>query len=308
MAEGFRRIVVGIDLGARGRAVTAGSRLALSRARWLAERFQGEVLLVHSTAADEYWETSEQGFVLGDDGIDPEGRKLLDSLLDELRGAGVAARLHETADKAWLSILREALRWDADLIVAGKRTESSGDARKIGSVAKKLLRKAPCAVWLEDPRRKPVPRVVVAATDLTPMGRSVLALAASLTRAFDAELHVVHAYPLPLAVQMEGDEAREAYERKTRTRCEDEIRGVLEATPLREPARLHVGLTSPTRAILHVVDRSDADLVVMGTVARGGIPGLLVGNTAERVFDTLDCALLAVKPEDFVCPVQVEPD
>ena len=34
----------------------------------------------------------------------------------------------------------------------------------------------------------------------------------------------------------------------------------------------------------------------MGTVSRGGIPGLLMGNTAERLINRIDCALLAVKP------------
>jgi nucleotide-binding universal stress UspA family protein len=306
VSGGFHRIIVGVDLGARGHAVTRGSRLALDRARWLGERFQSEVTLVHSTAADEYWEAGERDFVLGDDGIDANGRKLLDSLLDEFRVAGVSARLHQTEERAWLEIIREALRWEADLIVGGKRTESFEDGRKIGSVAKKILRKAPCAVWLEDPRRALVPRVVVAATDLTAVGRTVLELSASLSSEFDAELHAVHAYSLPMSVQMEGDEAREDYERVTRSRAEKAIRAALEGTPVGERARLHVGLTSPTRGILHVVDRTGADLVVMGTVSRGGIAGFLVGNTAERLFDTLDCALLAVKPVDFVCPVREE--
>jgi nucleotide-binding universal stress UspA family protein len=47
------------------------------------------------------------------------------------------------------------------------------------------------------------------------------------------------------------------------------------------------------------------DLVVMGTVARGGIAGLLVGNTAERVLKRLSCAVLALKPEGFVSPVRI---
>jgi len=299
----FHRIIVGVDLGARGDAVTRGSRLALDRARWLAERFQSEVALVHSGAAEEYWEADEREFVLGVEGIDADGRTLLDSLLDEFRTAGVRARLRATQEKAWVALIREALRWDADLIVAGKRTEAFDDGRKLGSIARKILRKAPCAVWLEDPRRKPVPRVVVAATDLTAVGRTVLELSSALSGEFDAQLHVVHAYPLPISVQMEGGEAEQDYERVTRARAVEEIRSALEGSPAGAGAHLHVGLTSPTRAILQVVDRTDADLVVMGTVSRGGIPGLLVGNTAERLFDTLDCALLAVKPADFVCPV-----
>jgi len=44
------------------------------------------------------------------------------------------------------------------------------------------------------------------------------------------------------------------------------------------------------------------DLVVMGTVARSGVVGLLMGNTAERVLRNLPCSVLAVKPDGFVSP------
>jgi len=46
-----------------------------------------------------------------------------------------------------------------------------------------------------------------------------------------------------------------------------------------------------------------ADLVVMGTVSRTGIPGLLIGNTAEVILNNLECSVLAVKPADFATPV-----
>ena len=46
-----------------------------------------------------------------------------------------------------------------------------------------------------------------------------------------------------------------------------------------------------------------ADLIVMGTVARSGIPGFIIGNTAEDVMQNIDASILAVKPEGFVSPV-----
>ena len=46
-----------------------------------------------------------------------------------------------------------------------------------------------------------------------------------------------------------------------------------------------------------------ADLVIMGTVARTGIAGLLIGNTAEAVLEQLQCSVLAIKPSGFVSPV-----
>ena len=40
-------------------------------------------------------------------------------------------------------------------------------------------------------------------------------------------------------------------------------------------------------------------LIVMGTVARTGITGIFIGNTAERVLSRLPCDVLVVKPGDF---------
>ena len=48
------------------------------------------------------------------------------------------------------------------------------------------------------------------------------------------------------------------------------------------------------------------DLIVMGTLARAGIPGFIMGNTAETILNRIDCSVLAVKPEGFVTPVMLE--
>ena len=49
-----------------------------------------------------------------------------------------------------------------------------------------------------------------------------------------------------------------------------------------------------------------ADLIVMGTVARTGISGFFMGNTAETILNRLDCSVLAVKPQGFETPVALE--
>ena len=48
------------------------------------------------------------------------------------------------------------------------------------------------------------------------------------------------------------------------------------------------------------------DLIVMGTVARTGIPGLIIGNTAESTLSQIHCSVLAVTPPGFVTPVTLE--
>ena len=46
-----------------------------------------------------------------------------------------------------------------------------------------------------------------------------------------------------------------------------------------------------------------AELIVMGTVGRTGIPGFFIGNTAETILNQIDCSVLTVKPHGFVSPV-----
>ncbi len=61
-----------------------------------------------------------------------------------------------------------------------------------------------------------------------------------------------------------------------------------------------------SRVISHFVQENDVDLVVMGTVARSGVAGMLMGNTAEQILNGIECSVLALKPSSFSSPVQVE--
>src|SRR5690606_2554729 len=68
--------------------------------------------------------------------------------------------------------------------------------------------------------------------------------------------------------------------------------------------RVHHLRGRPDRAIPDFVARENVDILVMGTVARTGIPGFIIGNTAENVVQELGCSLLALKPNGFVSPVK----
>jgi universal stress protein E len=60
----------------------------------------------------------------------------------------------------------------------------------------------------------------------------------------------------------------------------------------------------PEDAIIELVNAQKIDLLVMGTMSRGGIPGLLIGNTAEKVLYHADCSVLTLKPAGFKSPVE----
>jgi universal stress protein E len=73
-------------------------------------------------------------------------------------------------------------------------------------------------------------------------------------------------------------------------------------------ARVHLHLRRGglEEVIPEFVVAHGVDLVVLGTVARTGIAGLLIGNTAERLLQRLPCSVLAVKPNGFVSSVRLE--
>lgn len=55
-----------------------------------------------------------------------------------------------------------------------------------------------------------------------------------------------------------------------------------------------------------LIKKIKADLVVMGTMARTGIPGFIMGNTAETILNQINCSVLAIKPPGFITPVTLK--
>jgi len=57
----------------------------------------------------------------------------------------------------------------------------------------------------------------------------------------------------------------------------------------------------PDHAIRQFIDDHQIDLLVLGSAARHGLSGLLVGNTSERLLPKVPCSVVVVKPADFQC-------
>jgi len=67
---------------------------------------------------------------------------------------------------------------------------------------------------------------------------------------------------------------------------------------------LHHVRGKPEKTIAGIVEKIGADVVVMGTVARTGVSGFFIGNTAENVLRQMSCSLVALKPENFTSPIK----
>lgn len=56
---------------------------------------------------------------------------------------------------------------------------------------------------------------------------------------------------------------------------------------------------NPKEILPKYANQVNAELVVMGTVARVGVSGLIIGNTADNILYRLNQSVLAIKPEGF---------
>jgi nucleotide-binding universal stress UspA family protein len=151
------------------------------------------------------------------------------------------------------------------------------------------------------------------------LNRGILELAASLALSDAATLNIAHAWealaekimltrdwmpPEDAAKYLEKEHERH---RKELCRLAGKLRGWIgnEAYDDLSPG-LHLPEGPAKKVIPPLAAELRTDLVVMGTVARTGISGVFIGNTAEAILDQLRCSVLAVKPPGFKTPVQLD--
>jgi nucleotide-binding universal stress UspA family protein len=61
-----------------------------------------------------------------------------------------------------------------------------------------------------------------------------------------------------------------------------------------DPTRVILRQGNITQTLQDICNETDPSIVVMGTLARRGISGKLIGNTAEKMLDIVDADVLTV--------------
>jgi universal stress protein E len=70
--------------------------------------------------------------------------------------------------------------------------------------------------------------------------------------------------------------------------------------------RTHLASGNPATVIPRLARELGAGIVVMGALSRSGLSRVFIGNTAERVLESLPCDVLVIKPEDVAPRVSRE--
>ncbi|CAM3316083.1 universal stress protein [Halomonas lysinitropha] len=267
----------------------------------------------------------------------PSAAELRDAVMAERRGwieslvaphaDRIACHIKVLTGITFIEVILAVLRDDHDLVI--KTAENPEWSRLLfGSDDMHLMRKCPCPVWLMKPEEKLNYQCIVAAVDVEVhrggpdeqvLNDSIVELAFSLALSDFAQLHLVHAWDAPEAgfvgiwandpdtterhiVEIEQSRHQVGMDRMTH-RLRERIGS--DAYDYLSPW-VHLPMGAPRKQIPQLVEKLKADLVVMGTVARTGIPGFIIGNTAEAVLYQLQCSVLALKPPGFVSPVTLK--
>jgi len=294
---------------------TASFHPAVERAAWLARHAAARIELFISDYAPQLAASRAHASSAPQTraAVLERHRGRLEQLAAPLRAAGLAVDIDVRWDYPLHdSIVRKAEDAHADFIVKDTHYHSVLQRSIFSNTDWTLIRNCAATLWLVKPRQPGVRPCFVAAVDPLherdkPAGldHRILTTGSSLTKAFDGELHMFHAFDVTAAVALSSDamtmpitlpmnEFADAM-RAEHTEAVERL-GKRYGIPA-DRTHVHQGGTRPL--LLALTEQLRADAVVMGAVSRSGLQGLFLGNTAEDVLDRLHCDLIIVKPEGF---------
>jgi len=228
----------------------------------------------------------------------------------------------------FLEIIHEVLRNDHDLVIKTAENEDILD-RIFDSDDMHLLRKCPCPVWLVKPNSPNTYKQIVAAVDVDDfypeeelntrhlLNVQIIEMASLLALSEFSQLHVVDVWDAAGEMVINSVfhdtpiEKVDAYVEEVRRQNGDNLdalvysveKNIGEGVSDYLAPQIHLIKGNPSKEVPAFSNDINADLVVMGTVARTGIPGFIMGNTAETILNRLNCSVLAVKPQGFQTPI-----
>jgi nucleotide-binding universal stress UspA family protein len=228
----------------------------------------------------------------------------------------------------FLEVIREVLRNQCDLVIKMPETHDWLD-RLFSSDDMHLLRKCPCPVWFTKAETEKSCRCILAAVDVgdvyspadqesqCALNRQIFELASSLALSNFSELHIVHTWDVIAENSLRSalvnipeekivDFVKQVKQQHVTSLDSfiHEVTSNLGADSLNYlKLQTHLMKGSAREEIPVLAKKIDVDLVVMGTVGRTGIPGFIMGNTAETILNQINCSVLAIKPPGFITPV-----
>ncbi len=249
--------------------------------------------------------------------IERDRRSELEQIADLATSVPVEVAL--TAGTAFIEVIRRVLSHGHDLVIVPPDQPAGLVGLARASTIMHLLRKCPVPIWVFRPE-VPANGEVLAAVgpfeegEPSSLDTKLVEIGWSLANRLGSRFHMVHGWRLDGEsllrngrVRMPKTDVDELVLREELL-ARDAVSKLIAGTGIPEDEiRLHILKARPMDAIAEVAASVDPGVVVMGTLARSGVAGLLMGNTAETTLSSLRSNIIAVKPDGFLSPVQ-QPD
>nr|WP_298722001.1 universal stress protein [uncultured Steroidobacter sp.] len=293
---------------------TAAEQPAVNKAALLAEKFNARLeLFVCDTKAAREMRLSSHLRDKPDEPFTVNIKALLESMAAPLRARGLDVTTETVcADPLHVGLIDRTRQTNADLVVKDTHHHSLAQRTFLTNTDWQLIRGCPVPLLLTKPAPwAGVPRIVAAVdpghVNDKPkiLDHWIIEHAALLAQRLNGELHALHVY-LPMAIigaattvnpAMVAAAAPEdlALEEKNRR----ELVNALVSEYDIPPRNVHLELGGPSQMLPLAAQRLNADVIVMGAIARSGLKRIFVGSTAEDVLEKLPCDALIVKPPQF---------
>jgi len=250
----------------------------------------------------------------------PEDRVVPDADMQRVRGetlrsfqaataAGIGLDIAVDVGEAVPTILDQAARLPADLIVMGTHGAGGFEHLLLGSVTEKVLRRAPCAVMTVPPRARATSALpfkrVLCAVDFSPPSLAALELARSVAKESGAALtlaHVVewpwHEPPPPVFEELPPEQgaALAEYRRYVERSATQRLEALLPDAPRdRSTPTTRLVHGKPYTEILRLATAEGVDLIVMGVHGRNRLDMALFGSTTNHIVRAAPCPVLTLR-------------
>jgi len=186
-----------------------------------------------------------------------------------------------------------------------------------GSLTMSMLRKTPCPIWIVKPDtlNNVYKKVLICVDPISDnedklrLNQKLIEVGTSFAKRSMAECHLLTAWYYYGESSINGPfiNMPEKEVKKLITGYKTKIAHAFEKlqklnTDILKDSKTHLIHGQPQKIIPEFVVANNIDIVIMGTVARTGLQGFIIGNTAESIINQLDCSLLAIKPDNFESP------
>ncbi len=171
----------------------------------------------------------------------------------------------------------------------------------------KLLRYCPSPVLMVKTDRPWTGGIILAAVDVgngdaehRTLHSGIISNGYDIAKLANGTLHVISAHPSPMLSAADPTfQLKETIEARYRAQC----KAFQEEYDISDD-RLHLEEGPADVLIPHTASKLGAVVTIIGTVARTGLSGALIGNTAEVVLDALESDVLVGKPDDMIAHLE----